>query len=149
MRLPSLRFLPVVCVIYGLASLPAAAQQPGQKEQNASDAPPKLEKLEEGEAPAVTIRGSKPQTQITEKREQGRVTSVKVKSGNSTYYLKPNVPAGSALPGDAQSDSTRGAQWQIMEFDLGHQPDATQATGQPTDAAPPASAPAAQPAHKK
>src|SRR3569833_3349868 len=99
MHLPSLRFLPVVCVIYGLASLPAAAQQPGQKKQNASDAPPKLEKLEEGEEHTVTIHGSQPQTQITEIREQGRDTTDKNKNNNNTYYLKPIVPAGSALPG--------------------------------------------------
>lgn len=133
------RNLLIACFAYGLGSLPAGAQtQPG-----ASDAPPQLEKLEEGQAPAVTIRGSKPQTQITEKREQGKVTSVKVTTGGSTYYLKPNEPAGSALPGDGQSDTTRGAQWKVMEFDLGRHPDAQQA-GQAADTAPPPAAPASK-----
>jgi hypothetical protein len=81
--------------------------------------PPRLEKLEEGEPPAVTIRGgAEAERQITETRDRGKVTSVKVKSGQSTYYLKPNEPAGSALPGDTQSNVNRGAQWQLMEFDL-------------------------------
>lgn len=130
------RNLLITCFAYGLASLPAGAQT----QASASDAPPQLEKLEEGQAPAVTIRGSKPQTQITEKREQGKVTSVKVTTGGSTYYLKPNEPAGSALPGDGQSDTTRGAQWKVMEFDLGRHPDAQQ-TGQAADTVPPPAVP--------
>lgn len=131
----------ITCFAYGLGTLPAGAQP--QAGTNASDAPPQLEKLEEGQAPAVTIHGSQPQTQITEKREQGKVTSVKVTTGGSTYYLKPNDPAGSALPGDGQSDTTRGAQWKVMEFDLGRHPEAQQ-TGQTPDTVPPPATPPAK-----
>ena len=63
------------------ASMPAFAQQP------LADAPPppRLERLEEGEAPAVTIPGGgQPERSITEKREQGRVTEVEVRTGRST-----------------------------------------------------------------
>lgn len=81
--------------------------------------PPVLEKLEEGEPPAITIRKPDTEKQITEKRQQGKVTEVKVKSGKNTYYLKPADPAGSALRGDGQSKLTRAAQWPVLEFDLG------------------------------
>jgi uncharacterized protein involved in outer membrane biogenesis len=81
--------------------------------------PPVLEKLEEGEPPAITIRKPDTEKQITEKRQQGKVTEVKVKSGKSTYYLKPADPAGSAMRGDGQSDEIRAAQWPVLEFDMG------------------------------
>lgn len=97
------------------ASMPAFAQQP------LADAPPppRLERLEEGEAPAVTIPGGgQPERSITEKREQGRVTEVEVRTGRSTYVVKPLNPAGSALPGDTQSNTNRAAQFKVKEFDL-------------------------------
>ena len=99
------------------ASLPASAQQP----RGRADAPPppQLEKLEEGEAPAVTIPGGgQPERSITEKREQGRVTEVEVRTGRSTYVVKPLNPAGSALPGDTQANTNRAAQFRVKEFDL-------------------------------
>ena len=82
--------------------------------------PPKLEKIEDAGDPSITVT-AKPDSErkITEKREQGRVTEVKVTGGGSTYYLKPNTPAGSAVPGDAVGSANRGPQWQVMEFDLG------------------------------
>ena len=82
--------------------------------------PPKLEKLDEGEAPAVTIRKPDQKSKVQEKRAPGgKVTEIKVTSGRSTYVVKPNDPAGSALPGDTQSNSIRPAQWEVKEFDLG------------------------------
>lgn len=81
--------------------------------------PPTPEKLEEGAPPAIIIRKPDTAKQITEKRQQGKVTEVKVKSGNSTYYLIPVDPAGSALRGDGQSNEMRAAQWPVLEFDLG------------------------------
>lgn len=78
--------------------------------------PPRLEKLDEGEAPAVTIPGRQNEQQIEEKRDHGVVVSTKVHSGGSTYYVTPNKPKGSALPGDVQSTANQAAQWQIMEF---------------------------------
>ncbi|HEX2530385.1 MAG TPA: DUF2782 domain-containing protein [Burkholderiaceae bacterium] len=120
----------------------ALAQQSGETRK---DAPPQLEKLEEGEAPAVTIRKPDTEKKITEKREKGKVTEIKVKSGKSTYYLKPNEPAGSALPGDAQSNANRAPQWQVKEFELGGSQQIREADANRTPAPP---EPAATPAKK-
>lgn len=105
-RLNALLLLPALV----LAPLAVLAQQAAAPE------PPRLEKLEEGEAPAITIPGRQSEQQIEERRDHGEVTSSKVRSGPSTYYVKPNKPRGSALPGDAQSTANQPAQWQIIEF---------------------------------
>ena len=81
-----------------------------------------MQRLEEGEAPAVTIRKSDSGKKVTEKREQGVVTEVQVQSGKSSYKLKQSAGAGNAAPGDAQSNSVRAAQFTIKEFDLGRKP---------------------------
>lgn len=108
--------------------------------------PPKMEKLEEGEPPAVTIRKPEQKNKIQEKRAPGgKVTEVKVTSGGSTYVVKPNEPAGSSLPGDTQSNTTRPAQWEVKEFDLGrHQQqrkEGEQSAEEPAAPPPPANAP--------
>lgn len=90
-----------------------------QTQPEPSPAPPPLEKLNEAEDPNVTITSPDSERTVTEKRRQGKVVEVKVKSGKSTYYLKPNTPAGSALPGDVQTDPVRAPQWKIMEFGPG------------------------------
>ena len=79
-------------------------------------APPQTQRLEEGEAPAVTIRQPDTQKKITEKKSQGKVTEVKVQTGRTTYYAKPNDPAGSAMRGDGQSDTNRPVQFEIGKF---------------------------------
>ncbi len=72
------------------------------------------------EAPiTVTPQGDKA-TKIEERREQGRVTEVKVTSGSSTYYLKPNTPVGNSAPGDVTGSANRGPQWKVLEFDFGN-----------------------------
>lgn len=106
-------FLPAMLLT--LAAHTAQAQQtpPAQT-------PPKLEKIEEVADDPITVT-SKPavSSQITEKRDNsGNVVEATVKSGPSTYTLKPNHPVGTALPGDAMSGN-RGPQWTVMEFDLG------------------------------
>jgi hypothetical protein len=118
-------FLQIVSLCL-LAYAASAGAQPASNAANSaaapasppSAAPPKMEKLEEGEAVTIT---PKPGTEkkITEKREQGKVTEVKVQSGKSSYTMKPNVPAGNAVVGDAQSSAIRAPQWEVMEFDLG------------------------------
>jgi hypothetical protein len=84
--------------------------------------PPELETLDEGEPPAVTIKkpgdGDSSGNSVTEKRDHGQTKEVKVKSGPSTYYLKPRQ-VGNSVPGDAQSGPPTNAQWVIKEFDLG------------------------------
>jgi hypothetical protein len=91
----------------------AAAQQ-----QAPSEAPPKLERIEPGsDVPATTVE-PRGRTKITEKKQGGVVTEVEVQSGKSHYVMRPNVPAGNAQPGDAQSSAIRPPQWQVLEFDL-------------------------------
>jgi hypothetical protein len=88
--------------------------------QQPSSAPPKLERIEEGSDTPITVT-SKPKAEqkVTEKKEQGKVTEVHVQSGKSKYVMKPNTPAGAALPGDGLSAKVRAPQWQVMEFDIG------------------------------
>lgn len=129
MRASLLRFLALSLAV--ATPLWATAQQP-------PDTPPKLEPLQEGEEPAVTIRKEDGERQVTETRKNGKVTEIKVKSGKSTYYLKPNDQAGSAQPGDAQGNLTRPPQWKIKEFDLGPQNNAQEAAvNPPIDTLPP------------
>jgi hypothetical protein len=83
-------------------------------------APPQMERLEEmTEAPITVTPQGNSDTKIEERREQGRVTEVKVTSGGSTYYMKPNTPAGTAAPGDVTGSANRGPQWKVFEFDFG------------------------------
>jgi hypothetical protein len=117
-----------------------AQQQAVQKVQ--APPPPETQKLEEGEAPAVTIPGGgQRQNEIIEKRQQGRVTEVEVHTGRSSYTLKPNTPPGSALPGDAESNSNRAPQFTVKRFPVPHpqgQEPADAAAQTPQAATPPA-----------
>ena len=91
-----------------------------QAQNRPSSAPPQLERIQEGSDTPITITPPKaPPNKITEKRENGVVTEVDVKSGGSHYIMRPNTPAGNAQPGDAQSSAIRAPQWKVMEFDLG------------------------------
>jgi len=119
--MPISRFCPAIaaCVAFLASAQLAVAQQP-----TAESVPPTLEKLEEGEAPPVTTRGADAKPSIVETRERGQVTSIRVQRGNSTYYLKPAPPAGSALRDEAQrSATTRAPQWRILEFDWKNEPE--------------------------
>ena len=109
---PTTKLWTIVALCAGAYAMPLFAHA----QDAATPPPPTLEKLEEGEPPAVTIRKPEGEKKITEKRKQGKIKEVKVQSGKSTYYLKPNEPIGSALPGDAQSSTNRGAQWEVLEF---------------------------------
>lgn len=102
----------VLVALLACAAL-AGAQAPAK-------APPPLEKIEEIGDDAITVTG-KPDSEkkITEKREQGKVTEVQVNTGRSSYSVKPNTPAGNAMPGDMTGSANRGPQWKVMEFDLG------------------------------
>lgn len=85
-----------------------------------SQAPPKMEKLEEVTDDPVTITAKPAESKITERRDNsGNVVEATVKSGPSTYTLRPNHPVGTAQPGDAMSGNLRGPQWTLFEFDLG------------------------------
>jgi hypothetical protein len=139
----TLKVLPIVATCIAAYAIPLLAV--AQQSAGNAPPPPKLEKLEEGEAPAVTIRKPEQQKKITEKRAPGgKVTEVKVDTGGSTYYLKPNDSAGSALPGDGQSSTGRGAQWEVLEFDVSRSKEAKEAQeAQAATVPPPPEAPAA------
>ena len=100
--------LPLVLLATGAAAQSAPPQQQPQQ----------LERIEEVDNPVTVTSKPSPQTKIVEKREGGRVTEAKVHSGGSTYTVKPNTPAGSALPGDAAGLANRGPQWTVLEFDI-------------------------------
>ena len=90
-------------------------------QSTSNQAPPKLEKIEEVADDPITVT-AKPaaESKITERRDNsGNVVEATVKSGPSTYTLRPNHPAGTALPGDALGSSNRGPMWTVKEFDLG------------------------------
>jgi hypothetical protein len=88
--------------------------------QTPSAAPPKLDKIEEVDTPITVTTKPANERKVTEKREGGRVTEAKVKSGPSTYTVKPqNTTSTTALPGDAAGQANRGPQWTVMEFDIG------------------------------
>lgn len=70
-----------------------------------------LEMLPDDGEPAVTITTPTPRAkEITQTREQNAVTSVRVREGNNTYYVKPGEQSADGHGG------VRGAQWQIFEF---------------------------------
>jgi len=105
---------PTLWKFLALPLLAVAAVAGAQTPAKPSDAPPQLERIDEmGEAP-ITVTPQAPKQQITEKREGGAVTEVKVTTGGSTYYMKPS--AGGDL---ANSGTLRGPQWKVLEFDLG------------------------------
>jgi len=123
--LHTLRFWPIVIVCMAAYAVPQLAG--AQQAANPAPPPPQTQPLNEGEAPTITIRKPGEEEQpITQKKQQGKVTEVKVRSGGSTYYLKPNEQPGSTLPGDVESKSMRGSQWQVLEFDMKPQKDQKQ-----------------------
>jgi hypothetical protein len=106
-----------ICLASLATPLLASAQQATPPAKTTAPPPPELQKLEEGEAPPVTVRKpGEDNGNITQTRRQGRVDEVKVTSGGSTYYVKTPSQAGTLGPTDAPP---RGAQWQVKEFDLG------------------------------
>jgi hypothetical protein len=120
------------------ASLPALAQQGAT-----APPPPRMEKLEEGEAPAVTITPPSDRTTITEKRAPGgKRTEVKVKSGKSTYNVQPSDEPGNAQQGDGQSIAAKPAQWQVLQFDMNREKNPKQIPVEPPPTLQPNPAPA-------
>lgn len=114
MRTFPVRLIATACLAVMALPLMTHAQQPAE-----APPPPKLQPLEEGEPPEVTIRPPEQQRRITETRAPGgKVTEIKVSTGGSTYILKANDPAGDGQ----QASALRGAQWEVLEFDLRRAP---------------------------
>lgn len=119
--------------------------------QQRADAPPppRLEKLEEGEPPAVTITPPSNKATVTEKRAPGgKRTEVKVKSGKSTYRVQPSDEPGNAQQGDGQSITAKPSQWEVMQFDLSRQRKVQQVPAEPPPTLQPKPAENAAPAKK-
>lgn len=110
--------------------------------QNApSSAPPKMEKLEEAPDSGITISKPEPaKGKMVEKRVNGKVTEVQVKSGKSSYVVKANPEVGNAPKGTVQGDANRAAQWTVLEF--GGKKESKEVETIPTLQPAPASAPA-------
>jgi hypothetical protein len=103
-------FLPVLTfgTIALLVPFCVLAQTPAKD----AAAPPKLEKLEEGEPPTITIKPPSSKNRITEERGPGNeLKEIKVKSGPSTYILRPKRATG-----NTPADDVVVPQWVVKEF---------------------------------
>lgn len=88
-------------------------------QQKPSEAPPKLEVIEEGsDQPIVVTPPKAGGAKITEKKDGGRITEVKVKTGKSAYTMKGTNPAAVNERGSGGGSTVGAPQWQVMEFDL-------------------------------
>lgn len=98
--------------ILSVLALLLCAQTSLSYAQNTSASPPKLEPIDDINDTPITVTAKPAQkNEVLEHKEQGRVTEVKVTSGPSTYYLKPNNN-DSGIAGR----NTSGPQWRVMEF---------------------------------
>jgi len=80
-----------------------------------SDAPPKMDPLDEGDPAVTNLKKNKvKQTEIT--TQNGQQTEVKVTNAIGSYIVKPNQNVGTSLPGDAQSNSNNPVQWVLKSW---------------------------------
>ncbi len=96
-----------ICLALPLSAL-------AQSQDNQAPRPPELEVLEEGAPPTITNSPSgeeAPGNRIEEQRRPDGSTEVKVKSGPSTYYVKPGK--------DGTGEPVTRTQWKIKEFEAG------------------------------
>lgn len=121
----------------------ASASLAGAQQSKPSDAPPKLERVDDSNlAPAIVApRANEPK--ISEKREAGR-SEVKVKSGKSSYTMKGTNPAAGSSGLDANGSALRGPQWQVGEFDLNKKKKQASEAAAETEAAPVPAPPASK-----
>lgn len=77
-----------------------------------------VEVIDEVDQPAITIRKPEVTDEISETREGGETTEIKVKSGPSTYYLYPSG-ARHAAPSVHERGTMRPAMWKVYQFDIG------------------------------
>lgn len=99
--------------VLAVSCLAFAAPHVVSAQDKTAPPPPKLEKLEEG--PESDIKLIKPETtklKTVERRENGKVTEVQVRTGKSTYSVKPNAEPKGTPAGDAN----RAATWKVLEF---------------------------------
>src|SRR5258708_2330657 len=121
-----LKLLPLCLLAH--AGLASAQQKP-------SEAPPKLEIIEQGSETPITVTPPKPSggAKITETKAGGKVTEVQAKSGKSHYTMKPTDP---------QTGANRAPQWTVLEFGHNKKKKAESETAPEAASAPPPPAPA-------
>lgn len=116
-KVKPMKFLVKSSSVFGLVLLFGHLPLMVHAQSTPASTPPKLEKIEETPDSGITIRKSEPNTSKTvEKRVNGKVTEVQVKTGKSNYVVKANPETGNAPKGSVQGDGNRGAQWSILEF---------------------------------
>lgn len=114
-------------------------------QQKPADTPPKLEVIEEGsDTPIVVTPPKTGGAKITEKKDGGRTTEVKVKTGKSAYTMKGAHPGAVNERGNATGSTLGTPQWQVLEFDLNRKKKTDKEDVPAADAPPPP--PPAQPA---
>lgn len=131
---PVATFAALFIATIGTFITPAAlAQQSAgtSRPTNLAPPPPELQNLEEGQKPDITIEKNEkaPEGTITQQRQQGVVTDIKVNSGGSTYHIVPRT-TGTSLPGDTPGAPANGARWVIKEFDWGQKKEKPKNPGQ-------------------
>lgn len=83
------------------------------QDKTAPPPPPKLEKLEEGpDSDVKLIKQESNKLKTVERKENGKVSEVQVRTGKSNYTVKAN----NAPKGTPEGDANRAAQWKVMEF---------------------------------
>lgn len=121
-----------------------AAANTALAQQKPAETPPKLEVIEEGsDTPIVVTPPKTGGAKITEKKDGGRVTEVKVKTGKSAYTMKGAHPSAVNERGNATGSTLGTPQWQVLEFDLARKKKTSKEDVPAADVPPP---PPAQPA---
>ena len=93
-------YLRLLCATAGLATAMAVTAAPRDDVS--------LEPLPDD--PAVAAAVGDGTTEITQRREQNAITSVRIRRGNNTYYVTPTEQ----IP--ASQSGARAAQWEIFQF---------------------------------
>lgn len=122
-----------------------------QAQTKPSDAPPKLERIEEGtDTPVTIVPKREQQRQVKETKDGGQVKEVQVKSGNSTYTMKGSKPGSVNETSVGTGSTLRPPQWQVLEFDLSKKKQAQrdEEAAAAAAAAPPANVPPPPPLAK-
>ncbi len=116
-----------------------------------SEAPPRLERIEEGsDTPVTIVPKREQQRQVRETKDGGQVKEVQVKSGKSTYTMKGSNPGSVNETSVGTGSTLRPPQWQVLEFDLSKKKQAQrdEEAAAAAAAAPPANVPPPPPIAK-
>jgi hypothetical protein len=131
---------PTLCKLLSVLLLATAGGALAQ--QKPAETPPKLEVIEEGsDTPIVVTPPTTGGAKITEKKDGGRTTEVKVKTGKSAYAMKGAHPSAVNERGNATGSTLGTPQWQVLEFDLARKKKTDKEAVEAADAPPPPAQP--------